>query len=117
MSRPIVGQSNSTNVILLGKNLEQLHQWLENPAPAQAWAAIYESACPGTGQWLLAHQKYLEWRDGPQSLIWCYGDRKLLEPFPSSVHPDVGSWRWQDCYSVSSHARQTLARLTSKVLW
>ena len=93
--------------MLSGKNLDQIHQWLDHPDPAQAWAAIYESACPGTGQWLLAHQEYLEWRDGPQSLIWCYGHRKPIEPCNLSVYPDVGSWRWQNCYSVSLHARQS----------
>ena len=89
-----------------GKILEQIHQWLDHPGPAQAWAAIYESACPGTGQWLLAHQKYLEWRDGSQPFIWCYGHRKLIESSPFSAYSNVSSWGWQDHYSVSFPPRQ-----------
>lgn len=63
---------------IIEKNHQRILAWLGNPCPPRSSSALFDSACPGTGQWLLAHEEYLKWRDGYVSFLWCYGKRMLI---------------------------------------
>lgn len=53
----------------------------------------------GTGEWLLRHERYREWRASSASMIlWIHGDREChCAPLPGSVFLiKCDSWFWQD---------------------
>lgn len=65
---------------IIEKNYQRILEWLGNPGPPRSSSALFDSACPGTGQWLLAHEEYLQWRDGDVSTLWCHGKRRVTYP-------------------------------------
>lgn len=56
-----------------------LLKWL-NPASIDVEQNLREGLKhhhPGTGQWLLESESFISWLNGPSSLLWIHGIRKL----------------------------------------
>jgi hypothetical protein len=39
----------------------------------------------GTGEWLLASEKFIDWRDGSSETLWCPGGREFRSLCDTSV--------------------------------
>lgn len=93
---------------------DQVHReflsWLCPPGAAKSLSNTSKEVCLGTGQWLLAREEYLEWRDGSTALLWAYGDRMSYKTSLLALLIDP-SWCWEDLPRVSLHFLHSWALL------
>ena len=53
-------------------------RWLSRDDFEETYERHFKTRFKNTGQWLLDHPRFMNWRDGVQSsLLWCHGARKL----------------------------------------
>ncbi|KAE8443548.1 hypothetical protein EG329_001788 [Mollisiaceae sp. DMI_Dod_QoI] len=63
----------------------RIMKWLSSPKPPRPWMPIFDSICPGTGEWILSNESYTKWRDGPVSLLSLVGKPGAGKTFLVSV--------------------------------
>ncbi|KAG8525700.1 uncharacterized protein KY384_000460 [Bacidia gigantensis] len=80
-----IATHRKVNSLARDRNHEEITKWLENPDPPRSFTALYESACPGTGHWLLRHTVFSDWRDGSEPFLWCYGHPGVGKTILSSI--------------------------------
>lgn len=59
----------------IDENRRSILQWLSPDDVRKTQKEVFEAHQAGTGQWLLQRSEFLEWLEGSQFLLWCYGDR------------------------------------------
>ena len=70
--------SNKSNGSLAAEHAQILN-WLSSETASTTHTDAVESRCAGTGQWLLDHYDYENWRDIPSGsrFLWVYGGAGL----------------------------------------
>ncbi|KAL8645740.1 MAG: hypothetical protein Q9226_007163 [Calogaya cf. arnoldii] len=55
------------------KEREVILNWISNAKTSQKHHDIRLPRVEGTGEWLLQEPAFQDWRDGQQTVLWCYG--------------------------------------------
>ncbi|KAJ7111454.1 ankyrin repeat-containing domain protein [Mycena epipterygia] len=72
------------DILTREKDRSQLLEWLQPPNPPLHGSPT-ELACPGTGNWFLESDVYVQWRTSAPSLLWCYGKPGVGKSILSSI--------------------------------
>ncbi|KAJ7111442.1 hypothetical protein C8R44DRAFT_633091 [Mycena epipterygia] len=72
------------DILTRERDRSQLLEWLQPPNPPLQGSPT-ELACPGTGNWFLESDVYVQWRASAPSLLWCYGKPGVGKSILSSI--------------------------------
>ncbi|KAJ7088352.1 hypothetical protein C8R44DRAFT_751918 [Mycena epipterygia] len=70
---PTHHQFANANSYLTAAERDQIIEWYSPLNFFLRQADIFNSRQPGTGQWLLEHDLFKEWKSGTDNVIWCRG--------------------------------------------
>ena len=93
----------------LESNRHALMRWLV-PKSDESHEKALKLWAPGTGKWLIEHADFMSWVEGPQSLLWLNGIRKLCSAQVSVaglISFSHCSWVRQDYLDVRSPRNKT----------
>ncbi|KIK54282.1 hypothetical protein GYMLUDRAFT_906042 [Collybiopsis luxurians FD-317 M1] len=64
--------NNSTFTVVSNDEKEKIQKWLNAPDCTINFQAADDKRTEGTGQWILDHPEYNEWKESP-GLLWIQG--------------------------------------------
>jgi hypothetical protein len=57
---------------------DKIYTWLNAPDSSSRYNEAREQHWAGTSEWLLQHEKFLNWKKEAGHLLWLYGGRELV---------------------------------------
>ena len=101
---------NEENIIAQNEDgererLKKLLIWLSELDVASKHRLMLENYQPGTGDWLLKHEKFQSWYIGTETaMLWCSGNRKLIRAFILRIGILIFSFSW--CWKIGNDVSQ-----------
>ena len=66
--------------MLLHQERRGMAEWITSATFKRDYETAINLLTPGTGQWLLEHENFIDWYLGRHPVLWCHGHRSCILP-------------------------------------